>query len=36
MEKVVLAVPDAEVLLSRRREALRAAANSRAAEKTGA
>lgn len=36
MEKVVLAMPDAEVLLSRRREALRAMAKSRSAEKAGA
>jgi len=36
MEKVVLAVPDAEGLLSRRREALRAMAKSRDAEKTQA
>jgi hypothetical protein len=36
MEKVVLAMPDAEVLLSRRREALRAMAKSLATEKTGA
>jgi hypothetical protein len=35
MEKVVLAVPDAESLLSRRRGALRAAAKARAGEKTG-
>lgn len=34
MEKVVLAAPDAEGLLSRRREALRAAAKALAAEKT--
>jgi hypothetical protein len=34
MEEVVLAMPDAEVLLSRRREALRAMAKSQAAEKT--
>ena len=33
MEKVVLAVPDAEGLLSRRREALRAAAKALAAER---
>lgn len=33
MEKVILAAPDAEALLSRRREALRAMAKSRAAEK---
>lgn len=36
MEKVVLAVPDAEGMLSRRREALRAAARALAAEKTRA
>jgi hypothetical protein len=36
MEKVVLAMPDAEVLLARRREALRAMAKSRSAEKAGA
>jgi len=36
MEKVVLAVPDAEGLLSRRRAALRAAAKARAEEKTRA
>ena len=34
MEKVVLAVPDAERLLSRRREALRAAAKAAVAEET--
>ena len=34
MEKVVLAVPDAEGLLSRRREALRAAAKALASGKT--
>ena len=33
MEAVVLAVPDAEALLSRRREAMRAAAKARASEK---
>ena len=36
MEKVVLAAPDAEGLLSRRREALRAAARARAGEETRA
>jgi hypothetical protein len=36
METVVLAIPDAEALLARRRKALRAAAKARAAEKTPA
>jgi hypothetical protein len=36
MEKVVLAVPDAERLLSRRREAFRAAAKAAVAEETPA
>jgi hypothetical protein len=36
MEKVVLAAPDAEALLSRRREALRTAAKGLAAEKARA
>ena len=36
MEAVVLAAPDAEAILSRRREGLRAAAKERTAEKTQA